>query len=408
MIDVLILGGGPAGSCAGAALARAGKQVRILETSDFSKPRIGESMLPFSNAVFQQIGVWEKIEAAGFICKYGAEFETADGARRVHNVFAKGYVPHHDYTYQVERPRFDRLMLDHAVAEGCTLDTHTCIDSITEHCDHISLQSKDGQTLKTRWLIDASGRRRVLGKHWELPTAPNPYPSRVAVFNHFKNATRASGTEAGNIIITRKDNGWFWQIPISAEITSVGFVALSASLRQSGLRPQAWFEHNVAQSPAVAKRLKEAEPCGDYKSTTDYSHMFENFCGQRYFLVGDAATFSDPIFSSGVYLGLESALAASQAIIQAGECCLSTRAQTKYTQTLKSRTKIVRELIDIFYSDSGFAVFMNPTDKFQLFATVNSIVAGNTRPNFGVRWRYALFKQICRWNRNYRLVPRVL
>jgi flavin-dependent dehydrogenase len=407
-IDVLIIGGGPSGSCAGAALARAGLKVRILESSDFAEPRIGESLLPYCNALFEQIGAWEKIEAAGFIRKYGAEFETTDGTQRVQNIFAKGYIPHLDYTYQVERLRFDQLMLDHAVEKGCKLDTTTEIETATEHPNHISLQTQDGQTLKTRWLIDASGRRRFLGKHWKLPTEPNPYPSRVAVFNHFKNAARASGSEAGNIIITRQKKGWFWQIPINEDTTSVGYVSLSADLRNSSQCPHAWFEQNVAQSPAVAERLKAAEPCGDYKTTTDYSHMFEHFCGERYFLVGDAATFSDPIFSSGVYLGLESALAASQAIVDAGENALSSKAQAEYTETLKARTKIIRELVDIFYSDSGFAVFMNPTEKFKLFAAVNSIVAGNTRPGFGVRWRYALFKRICLWNRNYRLVPRVL
>ena len=403
-IDVLIIGGGPSGSCAGAALAQAGLQVRLLETSDFSQPRIGESMLPHSNALLQQIGVWEKIEAAGFIRKYGAEFETADGSQRVHNIFARGLIPGFDYTYQVERPRFDRLMLDHAVEQGCELDTTSEIETATEQSDHIAIRTAEGLQLRTRWLIDASGRRRFLGKHWSIPTEPNPYPSRVAVFNHFENARRASGKEAGNIIITRQQNGWFWQIPISTAITSVGYVALSADLRASGQRPQEWFEQNVARSPAVARRLHAANPVGDYRSTTDYSHMFQRFCGPHYFLVGDAATFSDPIFSSGVYLGLESALAASQSILQAHGHPVSPQAQARFTATFKARTRIIRELIDIFYSDAGFAVFMRPTDKFQLFAAVNAIVAGNTRPNFALRWRYALFKQICRWNRNYRLV----
>lgn len=408
-IDVLIIGGGPAGSCAGAALARAGRSVCILENSDFSKPRIGESLLPFCNPLLKEIGVWGKIEAAGFIRKYGAEFETADGQRRVHNIFAKGYIPGLDYTYQVERPRFDRLLLDHAVESGCQLDASSEIDSASPEADHATVQMKDGSHLKARWLIDASGRSRFLGKHWKLPTVPNPYPSRVAVFNHFKNAGRACGTEGGNIIITRHKQGWFWQIPITPDTTSVGCVTLSEDIKASGLRPQAWFERQVAQSPAVSNRLKQATPTGDFQTTTDYSHMYESFCGERFFLVGDAATFSDPIFSSGVYLGLESAFAASRAILgQSSGSPLSPKAQAVYNLSLSKRTKIIRELIDVFYSDSGFAVFMNPTDQFRLFAAVNSIVAGNTRPGFGVRWRYALFKQICRWNRNYRLVPRVM
>ena len=138
--------------------------------------------------------------------------------------------------------------------------------------------------------------------------------------------------------------------------------------------------------------------------------MYESFAGPRYLLVGDAATFSDPIFSSGVYLGLASAIAASEAIIKAekAERPLNESEQHRYTKDLVAQTQIIRELIDTFYDDAGFAVFMNPTNKFKLFPAVNAIVAGNTRPGFNIRWRYALFRLICRLNKNYRLVPRVL
>ena len=164
VIDTLIIGGGPAGSCAGAALAQAGQNVRIIETSDFTKPRIGESLLPNGNRLLKQIGVWDKIEAAGFVKKFGAEFETPDGSKNVHNVFADGYLPDLEYTYQVERPRFDKLMLDHAVEQGCTLDTTTQIQKAIKHEDHIEVSATDGQTWKVQWLLDASGRRRALGK----------------------------------------------------------------------------------------------------------------------------------------------------------------------------------------------------------------------------------------------------
>lgn len=406
VIDALIIGGGPAGSCAGAALAKAGLKVRIIETSDFLTPRIGESLLPNGNRLFKHIGAWEKIEAAGFVQKFGAEFETPDGSKRVHNVFAKGYFPNLHYTYQVERPRFDKLMLDHAIEQGCTLDTETKIENAIQHEDHIEVQTTDGQTVHAKWLLDASGRKRCLGKLWKLPTAENPYPSRVAVYNHYANFKRASGPEGGNIIITRKKKGWIWQIPISETVTSVGCVTLSSDLQKSKLRPPEWFAHCVEQCPAVAQRLAGAAPQHEFESTTDYSHMFNDFCGPRYFLVGDAATFTDPIFSSGIYLSMESAIAASQAILTSGDGPLSSKAQASYTNTLKQRTTVVRELIDIFYCDAGFAVFMNPTDKFKLFAAVNSIVAGHTQLSLGVRWRYELFKLICRWNRNYRLVPK--
>jgi len=408
--DVLIIGGGPSGSAAGTMLAREGLSVLITEKGPFAPFRIGESLLPNGNALLKEIGVWEKIEAAGFIQKYGAEFETADGTKRVHNIFANGITPGLDYTYQAERPKLDELMLDHACETGCQLDRNAEISRIEPLAEGYRVHCKDGRTFQSKWLMDASGRSRVLGRLFKLATDPNPYPSRIAVFNHFEKVARASGPEAGNIIITRRSDGWFWQIPISESSTSIGCVGLSSDLKASGLRPEAWFKQQVAQSPALAQRMESARAENQFQTTTDYSHMFTHFAGERYLLVGDAATFSDPIFSSGVYLGLASAITASRALLQAerNRGSLSREAQAAYTRDLKQQTEIIRELIDTFYDDAGFAVFMNPTNKFKLFPAVNSIVAGNTRPGFGVRWRYALFRLICRLNKNYRLVPKVL
>jgi len=408
--DTIVIGGGPAGSSAGAKLAQAGQRVLVAEKSNFAPYRIGESLLPNGNALLKSVGAWDKIEAAGFIRKYGAEFETADGEKKVHNVFARGLNPNDDYTYQAERPRFDALLLEHAQESGCQIDQAANIVQVDSAPTHYTLHAEDGRRWTCRWLIDASGRRRILGKLWKLPSESNPYPSRIAVYNHFENVERSAGKEGGNIIITRRNNGWFWSIPINATTTSVGFVSLSADLKDSKLKPAAWFQQNRERSPAVVQRMKDATALGEYRTTTDYSYIYQDFCGERFFLVGDAATFSDPIFSSGVYLGMESALAAAQSILKADSQrrALTAKERLQYTNELKDRTKVMRQLIDTFYDDAGFAVFMNPTDKFKLFAAVNSIVAGNTRPGFNVRWRYLLFRCICYCNKSYRLIPPVL
>jgi len=409
--DVIIIGGGPAGSCAGAALAREGLRVLITEKAEYPEYRIGESLLPNGNKIFKEIGVWEKIKAAGFIPKYGAEFETADGSKNVHNIFARGLGQTETYTYQVERPKFDALLLDHAAESGCVVDRSANITEIKRSKNKHALTSEDGRNWTSKWLIDATGRRRLLSKTWNLPYDSNPFPSRIAVYSHFTNVTRKSGKERGNIIITRlPKGGWFWTIPISENTTSVGFVSLSADLKASGLSPREWFKANLQKSEAVSKRMEGATELIDYRTTTDYSFMHEKFCGSNYFLIGDAATFSDPMFSSGVYLGLESARSAARAIIKADakNRFLTEREQTEHTVDLKKRTQGIRHLIDTFYSDSGFAVFMNPTDKFKLFAAVNAVVAGNTKPGFSVRWRYKLFRVVCHLNKQYRLVPPAL
>ncbi len=409
--DVIIIGAGPAGSAAGAALGRAGKRVLIVEKAPFEPYRIGESLLPNGNALLRSIGVWEKVEAAGFVKKYGAEFETGDGATRVENIFANGLRPDLPYSYQVDRPRFDTLLLDHARdCCGCRTQQDADVVRVETRDDGCQIETRDGRKWSARWLIDASGRRRLLGQALRLPSEPNPYPSRIAIYNHFKNVARKSGPAGGNIIITRLPRGWFWQIPVSADTTSVGLVTLAADLRRSGMTPEEWFQHQVAQSPAVTSRLSAATAVCKFRTTTDYSYMFTDFAGPRFLLVGDAATFSDPVFSSGVYLSLESALNASRAILKADaqQRPLTAREQKRYTNALKQSTQVVRRLIDTFYNDSGFAVFMNPTNRFKLFPAINTIVAGNTRPAFNIRWRYALFLLICRLNKSYRLVPPVL
>ncbi|MFP4070392.1 MAG: tryptophan 7-halogenase [Opitutales bacterium] len=227
---------------------------------------------------------------------------------------------------------------------------------------------------------------------------------------YFEGVRRAAGREGGNIIITRLPEGWFWQIPITGTVTSIGFVARSEAMRASGLGPGEWFDRNLAASPALRRRCAEAVAINEYRATADYSHMYRDFAGPRHFLLGDAATFSDPIFSSGVYLGLESARLAAEAILRSDGRGrgLSASAQAGYTRALKRRTRRVRHLIDAFYDDSGFAVFMNPSERFSLFAAVNSVVAGQLEPEWPVRWRYALFRFICRLNRNYRLMPNAL
>ncbi|WP_269526297.1 NAD(P)/FAD-dependent oxidoreductase [Coraliomargarita parva] len=409
--DVFIIGGGPSGSTAGAYLAQQGKRVLIAEKGPFPAYRIGESMLPNGNRLFRKAGSWDKVEAGGFIQKLGAEFETGDGRYRVHNVFRNGLQPDLPYSYQVERPRFDQLLLEHAADSGASVDQTADIrKAVALDQGGYRLEAADGRSWTAKWLIDASGRRCFLGRQWKLPQSPNPYPSRIAVYNHFEGVHRRPAPDDGNIIVTRRKGGWSWHIPINESTTSIGMVTLTEDFKRSGMSPEDWFRHCVSQSPVVQQRLENARTLTEYRTTVDYSYMYDSFVGDRYFLTGDAATFSDPIFSAGIYLGMESSLLAADMLLKAEATgrALTPREQTHYNNELGKSTQIMRELIDTYYNDSGFAVFMNPTNKFQLFAAVNTIVAGNTRPGFGVRWRYALFRLICRLNKNYRIVPAVL
>jgi len=411
-VDALIIGAGPAGSTAAALLAEAGLTVLLVEREPFPRFRIGESLLPGGNAVLERLGIWNKMDEAGFIRKYGAEFVSCDGRRRVHNVFAEGLVKGLDYTYQVERSRFDTLLRDNAVDKGAKLMQPCRVAAATERDDgwHVELNCEGRKIgVHANWLLDASGRTAFLGKRLGVARDYIPYPKRFAVYNHFEGMPRAPGREGGNIIITRLSDGWFWAIPLDQRKTSVGIVATRdrQEWRDPDFTPATFFNREKARSPYLSSLLAQAAPCDEFRVTADYTYSFKEYAGARHFLMGDAAGFIDPIFSSGVYLAMRSASMAADAILAVhGESrTLDSLAQQAYTRRLKKNVRVMRNLIEVFYDPGGYSVFMAPSARFKLFESVNSIVAGNSSPGFSLRWRFALFLLICRLNRHFNMVP---
>jgi flavin-dependent dehydrogenase len=394
-------------------LAQAGLSVGVFEKTMFPRFKIGESLLPAGNEILKRMGVWPAVEQAGFLKKYGAEFTTASNSNTVHNVFSKGLLPNCDYAYEVERSRFDALLLSRAQQSGCHVFQNANVDAATQTEEGWQVDvSVDSTSVRcnTRWLIDAGGRACWLARQLEMPRCPLPYPKRVAVYNHFEGVPLQEGARAGNIVITRMPQGWFWNIPLSEERFSVGYVSTLDSFKNTAVSPESYFWEAVQESPGQQARLEGARALAKWQMTADYSYMYEEFCGARHFLCGDAAAFIDPVFSSGVYLALESAAAAADAIIAArvsNRAWLRPSEQDCYTNSLKKRIKVMQRLIENFYDDDGFAVFMNPSDRFELFAAVNSIVAGNTHEPRPLKWRYRIFNLICTLNRRWRFVPRV-
>ncbi len=408
--DVIVIGGGPAGSVGAARLARAGRRVALFEGEAFPRFKIGESLLPDGNRALKEIGVWDKVEAGGFIRKPGAEFFNEDGSRWVHNVFAEGLVPGREYTYQVERSRFDLLLLEHAEECGVKLFQPCRIRNVELAEDAVIVQTSSGESYSGAYLLDASGRPGLLGVQKKLEKDPLPYPPKVAVYSHFQGVPRFSGERAGNIVITRLPRGWSWIIPISHTLTSVGVVGYAEDLRKRRKDPESWFREAVEESPVLKERMSGTAATMAFQVTTDYTYQYKRFGGDRYLLTGDAACFIDPIFSSGVYFAMESSLQAAGIVdrqLRRGNASLEPRAVAGYTRRLKKRVKVMRRLIETFYSDRGFAIFMSPTNRFGLFSAVNSIVAGNTRMTPGLWLRYRLFLAIVRLHEVFGLVHSV-
>jgi flavin-dependent dehydrogenase len=354
--------------------------------------------------------VLDQIERASFVDKLGAEFISPCGKLITHNIFAEGLVPNMEKTWQVERSRFDKILLDQARAVGVIVHEESELRSIefTESAVHYQYGKRTGEICddQASFVIDASGRSQVLGRRLNLPKDVLPYKDKIAVYGHFKNVQRNPGSVGGNIRIVRIQDGWFWNIPISEEITSVGAVVLSEKRKGAG---EELFRTAMSSSAFQTKIMEYAELVGDWHHTTDYTYSYTHFAGDRYLMVGDAASFIDPIFSSGVYLAMESGIIASEFwfVHSMKEGQLSSSRQSQYTQKIKRKVLTMRSLIDVFYDDASFSVFMHPTNKWQLAPAVNSLVAGNTELPFFVKVRYWIFLAICKLNKRFPIVPRV-
>lgn len=412
--DVLIIGGGPAGSTAGAWLSKKGCKALICEKEQFPRFHIGESLLPNGNRILKEIGVWEKIENAGFIKKYGAEFTLADRSKGVRNNFSEGLIKGLDQTYQVQRSRFDQILLDHAQSTGCEVRQNCQVTQPTRTSNGwsatlISSKDKTEQTITAIWIIDASGRHCTMGRTLGIKKEPIPYPGRFAVFNHFKGCPRAEGKSGGDIIVLRLKDAWFWSIPISDTITSIGVVAQKGVRAKNKESHEAFFWSKVSESSFLSEALQAASAIDDFRVESDYCFSYKTYGAEQALMAGDAASFIDPVFSSGVYLALESGLLAAKKIDRAlkknHSAINNPKLYSDYTKSMKGRIAVMRKLIEAYYDNDSFEVFMTPKPKFKIPQAINSVLAGCTSPPFAVKWRFWLFQKICAIHKRFKIVP---
>lgn len=410
--DVLIIGAGPGGSCAAAYARENNLRTLVVEKCEFPRFRIGESLLPMGNAILRETGAWPKIEAAGFIPKYGALFHLSDGTATKEIEFSRGLVPGLDSTFQVERSKFDALLLDHARSLGAEVLLKTTVHSFDRAGDlhNVHLTTDAGpRTVTARWILDASGRENTFAAKQQRPLDPSPFPKRLAVYSHFRGVARRADVHGGSTIVVRLEHGWFWLIPIDHERTSVGLVTTAAAMRSSGLPPEALFRQEVARSAKLRELFTGAEPTMGFHVTSDYSYFRKELAADRVVLVGDAAGFFDPIFSSGVYMSMLSAKTALEFVVRAhrGGRGLTPQECRRYARHIKRHASVFQRLIAAFYHPHSFAVFMCEPVPFDIAPGIASIVAGHAKLTWSLWWRFHLFLFVCRLQRHVRIAPPV-
>ncbi len=407
--QVVVIGGGPAGSAAAIRLAQQGCKVILLEKDIFPRFHIGESLLPNCNRFLKKLGVWETLQQQEFVIKRGGQFMSPNKSHFVSNIFSEGMVKGMDMTFQVERAEFDKILLDHAQENGVNVYQGTAVTRLEKRTDHWLITANHNQQLVTfrcDWLIDASGRKCVVGRHLKMQREALPIPGRLAVYNHFTNIPREASERGGDTLVIRLRDAWVWIIPLRANITSVGVVIQSGDpqLRQQNLQDLFWSK--IRESSVLQKLMQNANTNSEFKTDSDYSYAYKDYSNDKTILVGDAASFIDPVFSSGVCLALESGILAAETLAKIlRKPHQEQMLLKKYSTTIKRNMSNMRKLIDMFYDIRGADLLLTPRPVLKIPQAVNTILAGVLNPGWNVRWRLWLFRKIYARHQKQPLVP---
>ena len=409
--DALVIGGGPGGSTAATCLARARKRVLVLEKENFPRFHIGESLLPYNRQLFDQLGVLPVLEAGGFIKKFGAQFHLGNGTKSVKFIFRQGRFTREPQAIQVERSTFDQLLLEHARTSGAEVREGWTVTKFNSQPESVRIEARNdsGKThaFQAGFLIDASGRSNLTGNQEGLRVI-HPKLKKLAIFGHFTGVRVDEGVPAGDTIIVRLENKWFWLIPLTAEKVSVGCVMDQEEFAEAKQSPAEIFNRIWQSSPPVRERMHNARLVGPLYTTSDFSYRNRRFVGRRLLRVGDAAGFMDPIFSAGVYLAMYSGRLAAQAVSESLDAEDDGAHRLRaYEKRVYQSMKFYWEMVENFYTTPFMELFLAPREKFQLASAVNAVLAGELEGGFAMRWRMRLFFWLVKLQARWPLVPRI-
>lgn len=380
--DVLVIGGGPAGTTVAPLLAEKGYKVVVLEKSRHPRFHIGESLLPANLPLFERMGIADEVKAIGMV-KPGAEFVSP-----YHNMaqcfeFSDAWDKSMPYAYQVKRDEFDTILIRNAEKKGVEVHENCkakSVDFLPDNSAVIRAQHDDGQEYEwqARFVVDASGRDTFLANRFQIKHR-NPKHNSSAIYGHFSGAKRHDGQAAGNITIFWFEHGWFWFIPMMNDTTSVGMVTWPYYMKTIGERSlEQFLMDGIAMCPALAERMKEATLVNKVEATGNFSYVSERNHGANYLLLGDAYAFIDPVFSSGVLLAMNSGVIGAEAI----DTCLRQPARAaaalkRFDALMKHGPKEFSWFIYRVTNPIMRDFFMYPKNIFRVKEALLSVLAGD-------------------------------
>lgn len=366
--DVIVMGGGPAGSSVAGMLAREGRKVILFEKEVFPRHHIGESLMTDTYWTFRRLGLLEKLKESPFVRKYSVQF--ANPAGKESRPFYFFEAVHHEsaVTWQVTRAQFDHLLIDHAAEQGAVVHQGVQVKQVLFEDDRaigVEVQMQDGTREKffAKVVVDATGQSAMLSNKFRWRVR-DPKLKKAVLYSYFKGAHREPDLNGGATLVLRTEagsGGWFWYIPLENDITSVGIVAdPEYLLKNRGQDLAKILQEEIDKCEPCRRRVAEGTRVDKIYSILDYSYRSKHNAGNGFIIIGDAYGFLDPIYSSGVLLALKMAELAADAIHDAFNHDDFTAARLGQYQTKLDRgIESMRKLVYAFYNDGfSFAGFL--------------------------------------------------
>lgn len=401
-VDVLVIGGGPAGSTISTFLARRGRKVVMLEKERHPRFHIGESLLPMNMPILERLGVIDAVREMGVV-KNGADFSLGGEREYVTYNFADSMRDSPKNAYEVTRSEYDEMLFRNAAKSGVDAREEVEVKDVAiekapsgGYAVTARAKAKGGaiDTIRARYLVDATGRDTFLSKKLSLKKR-NARHGSAAIFSHFKGVERRAGDQAGNISIYWFDHGWMWLIPLKDDVTSIGCVCHPDYLRAQPGTHEEILMATLAKAPAAIERMANARRIADVRATGNYSYTSDRMTGDGWIMVGDAFAFIDPVFSSGVYLAMNSAEKGADLVDRVlADPSREAMLQAAFDKKVRRGIGAFSWFIYRFTSPSMRWIFRNPRNIYRLQEAVTSMLAGDVFESFEIEKRFHAIKLV--------------